>query len=344
VIVMISSPLEPEHVLRIGAVEVVDEVLYDPALLPPVRYPNDHGGDPNFTRDARQEARWNRMLERANVLFGYPKESSEELARALASAPRAHFVQGTSAGMGAHVRRAQLPQATLDRVAFASAAGVHAGMLAEFAFHGLLSLRKDAARLARMRAERAWLHYPMGELDGSTIAIVGMGQIGTAIATRARAFGMRVIGVARTNAPHPAADLTFATTDIVAAFAQSDAVAITLPMTDKTRGLVDATALAALRPSAIVVNVGRGTVLDQRALTAMLLDGRLAGAVLDVFDPEPLPPDDPLWTLPNVVMSPHTAALSIHENARITALFCDNLRRRAAGKPLRNRVNLEEFY
>jgi phosphoglycerate dehydrogenase-like enzyme len=76
----------------------------------------------------------------------------------------------------------------------------------------------------------------------------------------------------------------------------------------------------------------------------MLLDGRLAGAVLDVFDPEPLPPGDPLWTLPNVVMSPHTAALSIHENARVTALFCDNLRRRAAGKPLRNRVNLEEYY
>jgi phosphoglycerate dehydrogenase-like enzyme len=155
---------------------------------------------------------------------------------------------------------------------------------------------------------------------------------------------MHVLGVARTADPRPGADETFATTDIAQVFARSDAVAITLPMTDRTTKLVDATALAALRPSAILINVGRGTVVDQAALTEMLRDGRLAGAVLDVFDPEPLPPDDPLWTLENVIFSPHTAALSLHENERIVALFCDNLERLAAGKPLRNRIDLDEFY
>jgi phosphoglycerate dehydrogenase-like enzyme len=344
VIVMIASPLEAEHVERVRALAEVDEVLYEPALLPPARYPNDHGGDPAFARDAAGEARWNANLARASVLFGYPNESAAELARALDLGPRVRFVQGTSAGMGAHVRRAQLAPAVLERVAFASAAGVHAGMLAEFAFYGLLALRKDAARLARMRAARAWEHYAMGELDGSTVAIVGMGQIGMAFAARARAFGMHVIAVTRTRAPHASADETFATADIATAFARSDAVVVTLPMTDATRGLVSAAALSALPATAIVVNVGRGSVIDQAALTAMLRDGRLAGAVLDVFDPEPLPPGDPLWTLENVVFSPHTAALSVHENERITALFCDNLERLAAGRPLRNRINLAEFY
>jgi phosphoglycerate dehydrogenase-like enzyme len=342
--VMIASPLEAELATRVGGLGVVRELLYDATLLPPTRYPNDHGGDPAFARTPAQDARWNAMLARADVLFGYPKESAPELARALELGPNVRFVQGTSAGMGAHVRRANLAPEVLQRVAFASAAGVHAGMLAEFAFYGLLALRKDVARLARIRAAREWTHYAMGELDGSTLAIVGMGQIGTALAHRARAFGMHVLGVARTADPRPGADETFATTDIAQVFARSDAVAITLPMTDRTTKLVDATALAALRPSAILINVGRGTVVDQAALTEMLRDGRLAGAVLDVFDPEPLPPDDPLWTLENVIFSPHTAALSLHENERIVALFCDNLERLAAGKPLRNRIDLDEFY
>jgi phosphoglycerate dehydrogenase-like enzyme len=344
VIVMISSPFEPELVERVRAVPAVSEVLYDPALLPPPRYPNDHGGPPTFARDAAAEARWNEMLVRASVLIGYPHESSAELARALAIGREVRFVQGTSAGMGAHVRRANLPPEILARVRFATAAGVHGGMLAEFVFYGLLSLRKDARRLAAIREKRAWEHYAMGELDGSAIAIVGMGQIGRAIATRARAFGMRVIAVARTNAPHTLADETFATADIVAAFARADAVAVTLPGTDATNGLVTEEALAALKPSAIFANVGRGAVVNQAALLAMLRDGRLAGAVLDVFDPEPLPPDHPFWTMENVVFAPHTAALSLHENERIIALFCENLTRFASGEPLRNAVNLAEYY
>jgi phosphoglycerate dehydrogenase-like enzyme len=344
VIVMISSPLEAGLVERIRAVPAVREVLYDPSLLPTARYPNDHIGPADFALGEIGQARWNDMLARANALIGYPHEAPNELARALAVGREVRFVQGTSAGMGAHVRSANLPPEILERVRFATAAGVHGGMLAEFVFYGLLSLRKDARRLAAARAKRAWDHYPMDELDGSAIAIVGMGQIGCAIATRARAFGMRVIAVARTDAPHPLADETFATADIAAAFARVDAVALTLPGTDATRGLVSEHALAALKPSSIFANVGRGTVVDQAALLAMLRDGRLAGAVLDVFDPEPLPPDHPFWTMDNVVFAPHTAALSMHENERIVALFCENLTRFAAGDTLRNAVNLKEYY
>ncbi len=340
---MISSPLEPALAERVAALAVVDEVLYDEALLPKPRYPNDHSGIA-VERDAAGIARWNSMLAEANVLFGYPEESSAGLKDALRRAPRVRFVQGTSAGMGAHIRRAALDGDTLRRVRFASAAGVHAGMLAEFVFYGLLSLRKDARRLQRVRDERRWEHFVMGELDGSQIAIVGMGQIGCALAIRARAFGMRVLAVTRTGEAHALADETFATAELAKVAVRCDALAVTLPLTDLTANLIDAKIVAALPAHAVVANVGRGAVIDNAALIAALQTQRLAGAVLDVFDPEPLPPDNPLWQMDNVILSPHTAALSLHENRRIVDLFCDNLQRLATDLPLRNAVNLTEFY
>ncbi|MGA7088573.1 MAG: D-2-hydroxyacid dehydrogenase [Candidatus Dormiibacterota bacterium] len=343
-VVMITSPLEAAQVGRVRHVEGVQEVLYEPDLLPPSRYPNDHGGDPLFRRNPVQESRWLQMLSRANALFGYPNEGSTELAQVLSAAPKVIFVQGTSAGMGAHVRRASLPAEVLERVTFASAAGVHGGMLAEFLFFGVLYLRKDAARLARIRSERSWTQYSMGEVQGSTISIVGMGHIGQEVATRARTFGMRVIAVTRTGATLPPADLSLPTAEMARAFRESDTAVVTLPLTTLTQGLVSREILAELRPSAIFGNLGRGAVADQGALVEMLQANQLAGAVLDVFDPEPLPADNPLWTLANVVMAPHTAALSTRENERIVSLFCDNLRRLAKGQQLVGTLNLVEFY
>lgn len=342
-IVMITSPLERELVEHIRAVEVVDEVIYTPELLPRARYPNDHGGEPP-TLDAADQARWDSLVARADAIFGYPLETSAGLVRTLEHGPNIRFVQGTSAGMGAHVKRAGLAADVLERVAFASAAGVHAGMLAEFALYGLLALRKDAARLADIREKRDWAHYPMGELDGSTIGILGMGQIGVALALRARAFGITVIALNRSGAALDGADETHPTSALRELAPRFDALAITLPITDLTRGMVSADVIHALPPHAVVINVGRGGVIDEPALIDALTGGRLAGAVLDVFATEPLPADSPLWTLPNVVMSPHTAALSRRENARIVALFCDNLRRFTRGTPLRNALNLHEFY
>ena len=340
---MISSPLEPALAERVRSLAVVDELLYDAALLPQPRYPNDHSGIA-VERDAAGTARWSAMLAEANVLFGYPDESSDGLKDALLRGPLVRFVQGTSAGMGAHIRRAALDADTLRRVRFASAAGVHAAMLAEFVFYGLLSLRKDARRLQRVRDERRWEHFVMGELDGSRIAIVGMGQIGCALAVRAHAFGMHVVAFTRTGEAHALADETFATSALAEHAPRCDALVVTLPLTDRTRNLVDANVLAALPTHAIVANVGRGAVIDNAALIAALQTRRLAGAVLDVFDPEPLPAENPLWQMENVILSPHTAALSLYENSRIVDVFCDNLERLASDRPLRNAVNLTEFY
>jgi phosphoglycerate dehydrogenase-like enzyme len=317
--------------------------LYAPELVPRARYPNDHGGEP-VDLDAGARARWQAMLAAADVLFGYPLETAASLAQSLADGPNVRFVQGTSAGMGAQVKRANLPPTTLERVKFATAAGVHAGMLAEYLFYGLLAIRKDARRLAQLRAERRWEHFPLGELAGSTIGILGLGQIGAAIAVRARAFGMTVVGFNRRGDAQPDVDRAYPTDQLVEITPRLDVLAITLPITDRTAGMVGAEVIAALRSDAVVANVGRGGVVDEPALIAALTAGKLAGAVLDVFAAEPLPPDNPLWTLPNVILSPHTAALSLRENARIVEIFCENLGRFARGERLRNALNLAEFY
>jgi len=318
--------------------------LFDPHVLPPIRYPSDHRGAIDWQRDPAAEATWLALLGRATVLYGVPGDTAAGLATALAAAPHARWVQATSAGAGEQVRAANLDRELLTRVAFTSAAGVHGGMLAEFVFGGILSLRKEFRRLERIRADRAWTHFASGELAGSTIAVVGMGSIGTVVARIGRAFGMRVLGVTRAGDPLADADAAYAMARMGDAFEAADAVVVTLPGTAATEGLVDRAAIERLRPEAIFCNVGRGSVVDQVALTQALQRGAIAGAVLDVFSPEPLPPDDPLWTLENVVFSPHTMALSVHENERIVDLFCDNLGRFARNAPLRNRIDTTEFY
>src|SRR5262249_29388767 len=161
-----------------------------------------------------------------------------------------------------------------------------------------------------------WDHYPVGELTGKTVLVVGLGEIGREVARLAEAFGMRVLAVRRTADAHTAGP-----EQLPELVAEADAVVVTLPLTDETHGLIGRAELARMRDGAILVNVGRGAVVDEEALVEALASGKLAGAALDVFAEEPLPASSPLWELENVILSPHTAALSIKENERIVELF-----------------------
>ncbi len=343
--IMIATPVEPELVERIRAAGPRNEVLYEPALLPPPRYPSDHRGPPDFTRDPAGEARWQALIAQAEILYGVPGDTPAGLAGAVRRAPHLRWIQATAAGAGELVRDAGLG-AELDAVVVTTAAGVHGPILAEFVFGGALWLLRDFGRLAADRAARAWRHYPNRELSGGTLAVVGMGSIGSAMARVGHGFGMHVIGLTRDGAARPdtEADEIVPLARLAGAFARAQLAVVTLPGTVLTTGIVDAAAIAALPPGAIFANVGRGSVVDEAALVAALRSGALGGAVLDVFAQEPLPPEHPFWTLDNVVLSPHTAALSVHENARIVDLFCDNLQRFAEGRPLRNVVDTREFY
>ncbi|MDQ6798740.1 MAG: D-2-hydroxyacid dehydrogenase [Actinomycetota bacterium] len=335
VVVAIATPLEPELVERIEKVDDRLDVLFEPDLLPPTRFPCDHRGSHTFRRTEDQERRWQAMLGRAEVLFGLPGDSGAGLAAVVRANAELRWAQATAGGAGQQVGASGLSDAELARVLVTSAGGVHAGPLAEFAMFGLLAFTKGLPRLRSDSETRRWEHYPVGELAGETLLVVGLGSVGAEVARLAKAFGMRVIGVNRTGRTDTATVDEVRTARFLGDLLPvAHGVVVTLPLTDETRGVIDAHAISRMRTGAIMVNVGRGAVIDEEALVKALEDGRLGGAALDVFETEPLPPQSPLWRLPNVIISPHTAALSLRENERIVALFVENLRRYLGGDEL----------
>jgi phosphoglycerate dehydrogenase-like enzyme len=342
--VVIASPLEAELVTRIAAGAPV-RVHYEPDLLPPSRFPSDHRGEPGFTRNEADEERWQQLLGEAEALYGFPGDTPDGLAAVVRGFPRLRFVQATAAGAGEQVEAAGLSDEDLDRVAVTTASGVHGGPLAEFAILGLLSFTRDLRRIQADQAARRWPHYATDDLEAKRMVVLGTGVIGIRVGQAARALGMRTIGVNSSGGtPTDPFDELHGSADLAAAVAGATALVVTVPLTAQTRGMVNAAVLGALADDAVVVNVGRGAVIDEPALVAALESGRLAGAALDVTTVEPLPDDSPLWTMPNVLLSPHTAALSPRENERIVELFIDNLNRLHDGRELRNRITSARRY
>lgn len=183
----------------------------------------------------------------------------------------------------------------------------------------------------------------MAQLSDSTVLIVGMGGIGKECASRFRAMGANVWGTSRHALADPSLDRVVVMDDLEHAASNADVIVITLPNTEGTRHLIDEKILSSLR-GAIFVSIGRGTVVDEPALAAALDDGRVAFAALDVFDVEPLPASSPLWSHPNVLISPHTAALTSREEERVARRFAQNASRFLDGEPLLAEVDIVEFY
>lgn len=343
--VVIAVPLEPQLVEAIREVDSRLKVLYEPDLLPPVRYPNDHRGIDGFERDPESERRWQTMLYAGEVLFGIPGDSPEGLADMVRTSDRLRWVQATAAGAGEQVRAAGLRPDELQRVLITSSSGVHAVPLAEFCLLGLLAFAKNLTRILADQRARRWDHYAMGELRGRTVAVIGLGRIGEEVARLAAAFGARILGINRSGVSDcPHVHETHRLDRLGEVLRDADAVVISLPFTDETSGLIDHAAIAQMKPGATIVNVGRGGVIDDVALVDALRTRRLAGAALDVHAVEPLPADHPLWDLPNVLITPHTAALSVRENERIVELFTENLSRFLRGDELISRVDPELLY
>ena len=339
VVVAIAAPLDAGLVARIQAVDERLDVRYQADLLPPLRFPGDHRGLESFCRSPEQEMRWQIMIADAEVLFGFPGDSATGLAEAVRAGERLRWVQATAGGAGEQVRAADLSAAELDRVMITRAVGVHAGPLAEFAILGVLAFTKDLPRLLADKQARRWDHYPVAELAGTTMLVLGLGSVGAEVARMAKALGMHVIAVNRTGrSDSPYVDEVRPSRFLADLLPIAHSVVVTLPLTEQTRGMIDAAAIERMHSGAVLVNIGRGGVVHEAALVEALEQGRLAGAALDVFATEPLPPDSALWDLPNVLLSPHTAGLSVHENERIVALFSENLRRYLAGEDLLGRI------
>ncbi len=319
-ILLIASPLEEEHVARIRALAPDRlQVLHDRTLLPTPRFPSDHKGAP-FQRTLQQQTRWQGMLVRANILFDLPDAAD------LPYLSRLAWVQTTSTGVGPAVARLGLDR---TGVLVTTARGVHAGPLAEWTFMAILSHLRGLDHLKTEQAYRRWERYAGDDLAGRTLVLLGAGDLARGCARVARAFDMRVVAVARDAGrarPHNALfDAVVPVEELHVALGMADHLVMTVPHTPATERMLDAAAFAAIKPGATFVNIGRGQTVDHDALIAALERKQVAFAALDVTDPEPLPPDHRLWSLPNVLISPHSASTVRRENARITQIFVHNL-------------------
>ncbi|HVD30955.1 MAG TPA: D-2-hydroxyacid dehydrogenase [Methylomirabilota bacterium] len=336
-VVMIACPLEPEHVDRIRAVDPRIELLHDPDLVPRPRYVADHAGSPT-KRTPEQEARFVEMLGRAEVVFDFPSGHYRDLP---AVAPRLRWLQSTSAGIGQMVKRVGLDQTDIT---FTTASGVHARPLADFCLMAMLMFAKNYQWMDRDKKAKRWERYCGEELTGKTLAIVGIGRVGQEVARHGKRMDMRVTGMRRSDAPVPDVDKLFDRAELHAMLREADFLVLAAPHTPETEGIIGEREIAVLKPSAVLINIGRGALVDEDALIRALQEKRLAGAALDVLREEPPPQDSPLWDMPNVIISPHSASTVTQENARITAIFCDNLRRYMDGQPLRNVLDKTKLY
>ncbi len=289
---------------------------------------------------AVQEAEWRTLLGSADILFDFDFERRAELP---ALAPRLRWLQATSAGIGQFVKRMGYDTA-MPRTVFTTASGVHAVPLAEFCIMSMLNHYRGLAQMQADQRAHRWERFATTDLPGKTVAVIGMGNIGNEIARLSSAHGMRVIGSKMTPKPIAHVDHVFGHDELYTMLGEADVVVMTAPHTPHTDKLLGAEAFGAMRDGAYFINIGRGATVDEPALIEALQRGKLSGAALDVFAEEPLPADSPLWDLPNVVVSPHSASTSDKENERLTDLFCDNLRRFLEGNPLRNVLDTERLY
>jgi phosphoglycerate dehydrogenase-like enzyme len=272
-----------------------------------------------------------------------------------AQAPRLRWIQLNSAGVDHALAQpvGQDPQISLTNLS-----GIHAVPIAEHVFTLLLSWRHQVPRFQAWQANEFWPRQAevrealagVDELCGQTLGIVGYGSIGRHVARLARAFGMRVLALQRsterrdrgyvepgTGDPEGVLPERFYGPDELSELlAESDVVVLALPSTEATRGLIDEAALRAMRSSGFLINVGRGTAIDEDALQRALREGWIAGAALDVVQREPLPPAHPLWHIPNLLLTPHIAGITPRFEDRAAALFAENLRRYVAGASLLN--------
>lgn len=265
-------------------------------------------------------------------------------------AEKLRWVSYWSAGLDGKIR----PEFLERNILVTNASGVHGPNIAEHVMAWMLMFTRRMHLHMRSQIMGTWRRDDhtqtrgSSELNGQTLGIVGLGRIGEALAYRAKAFGMRIVATkrdptARYDSAAPL-DAVYGLSELPRLLSESDHVCIAVPYTSETHHLFHAGTLAQMKPTAYLYNIARGKIVEEAALIEALQQGRIAGAGLDVFEKEPLPPDSPLWQMENVLITPHTAGLTPHYFARSATLFAANLKRYLNGEPLHNLYNPERGY
>lgn len=336
--VLIASYLEPEYVNQIRAEVPEIDLIYRPDLLGTPRYVADHVS--RIDRTLEQETEWQSLLAKADILFDFDHTHREDIADL---APNVKWLQASSAGIGQFVKRMGYAQKT-DWI-FTTSSGVHARPLAEFCIMAMTMFSKNFLLMQAGKEQKHWERYGNSELAGKTVGVVGLGRIGRDVAKVCNFFGMTVVGSRRDiSKTVDSVDKLYSPDNLIEMMPHLDYLVLATPHTPETDGLITAECIRALKQGAVIINIARGVVVDQKAMTEALQDGHLLGAALDVFAVEPLPQDDPLWELPNVIVSPHSASTADSENGKITKLFIKNLKHFLKDEPLDNVLDTDLLY
>jgi len=282
----------------------------------------------------RSEEAVRQSIESADVILG----SISFPARLLSSASNLQWIQVTGAGVDEFLSRQALP----NHVMLTRADVSFGDQISEYVMGHLLAITQRLRDVHHLQESRTWRPLIVEFLKGKTMGIAGTGSIGQAVANRARGMGMRTIGMASTQRELPGFERIYGSGDLTSFLPELDVLAICLPLTNETRGMIGAEQLALLKKSAILVNVARGAIVDETALIDALQHQRLGGAILDVFEREPLSVESPLWGLENVTLTSHHSGLNIPDD--IIDFFLDNLRRFEAGEKLHGLVDLARGY
>ncbi|MGB2695249.1 MAG: D-2-hydroxyacid dehydrogenase [Dehalococcoidia bacterium] len=335
--VLITFALEPELVQQIEAVDPRLDVQVLGQTARQVfrgqrRYPSELEA-----QTARQELA--DALREAEVLFGFWGPALLEMYPTpdllLQHARHLCWIQLTSAGVDRAARSGLLDTALM----ITSASGLHATPIGEYVLCVMLMFCKGTHRSVRAQEQREWQRSMSQELYGKTVGVVGMGHIGAEVARLARAFGCRILATRRSiteRTKDNIADELLPPSDLPYLLGESDFVVLAVPLTADTRQLIGEAELRAMKETGVLINIARGAVIDEAALVRALKEGWIAGAGLDVFEQEPLPPESELWGLENVILTPHISGGTEIYNQRAAGIFCENLRRYLADEPLMN--------
>jgi phosphoglycerate dehydrogenase-like enzyme len=347
VYVLIGMPLDEEDLAKIGAVDPRVEVQYaveelgtevgrDPFSL----FPLDNPISQRELTPEEAGAALDGMLVDTEVIFSWTVPLNVS-----ARAPRLKWVQGTGAGIDMLVGNTDLLESD---VMITNAAGVRTISVAEFTLCFMLMLAKNAPRFVMNKEKHSWDGYFTLDLHGRTLGIIGLGRIGREVAKRANAFAVKVLAmdtfVTRRKKHAFGVDEAFPPEEFLDMLPQCDFVVLAAPLTPETRGLIGEAELRAMKPTSYIINVARGPIMQEQVLIRALKEKWIAGAGLDVFEKEPLPPDSELWDMPNVIISAHLAGRRERITHVLTDLFCENLKRYLSGREMINLVDKQRGF
>ncbi len=281
-------------------------------------------------------------VREARVLFNWTG-SKPEVGKILQTAPKLEWIHAMYAGLD----RSLFPELVESPIPLTNGSGVFSQSLGEFAMLGILYFAKDVPRRIEAKAAHKWDVFDNAEISRQTVGIVAHGDIGRAVARRAKAMGMRVLAQRKNTAPRAGdedVDRVYGIDQLHAMLPECDYVAVTAPLTEETRGMIGAREFAMMKPSAVILNVGRGPVIDEAAMVEALRTKRIRGAALDVFDVEPLPADNPLWECENVFMTSHCADHVDGWVESAVVFFLEQFKRWRKGEQLKNVVDKTAGY